>query len=279
MNHRDLLGRNTAFQPHGQLATDISNRMEPCIKGSDFIDRLVDRTRDFKEGQIFRADEASIQQLARDKAVPVIPIAAAGSLEADNRLRIALAGLREGQDFEAFVMGAKAAGKERARVGFLLKNQFSGEERLEGNQYRIVPNRGVGTLLKRQHDVHAEAVLPAGSFLGGAHDAVCSTGDDHKALFDDPAAKVEGNLVVRVVGCGTGRSKNTDLFPAMVVTEYAECMAELFHCSVDDFEVERVEVGIMELEHACQDFLHQCRRKIVVRTLQERADLAQYFVV
>src|SRR5690242_17710007 len=143
MNRRHLLGRNTALQPHGQLPTDISNRMKPCVKGSDFIDRLVDRTGDFKEGQIFRADKASIQQLALDKAVPVVPIVAAGSLEADNRLRIALAGLRESQDFEAFVMGAEAAWKERDRVGFLLKDQFSGEEILEGDQFRIIRNRGV----------------------------------------------------------------------------------------------------------------------------------------
>lgn len=60
----------------------------------------------------------------------------------------------------------------------------------------------------------------------------------------------------------------------MVVAEHAERVAKLFHRSVDNFQIEGVEVGVMELEHADQDFLHQCRWKIVIGTLEQRSDLA-----
>src|SRR5262245_58296410 len=156
MNRRDLFGRNRTIESHGQLASDVSDRVEAFIEGTDFIDRLIDRTRDLEKTEIFGTDQLSIQQLAPDKAVPVVPIVAAGSLKTEDGLRIALPGLGERQDFKAFIMGPEAAGKECDRIRFFLENQFSCEEVLEGDQFGIVGNCRVGPLFEWQHDIHAE---------------------------------------------------------------------------------------------------------------------------
>src|SRR5262249_38168328 len=158
-------------------------------------DRFIDRTRDFEETEILETDQLSIQQLALDKAVPVVPVVAPGSLKAEDWLRIALPGLGERQDFEAFIVGPKSAGKECNGIGFLLKDEFSCKEILESAHFRIVCNCRIGPLFKGQHDFPAEAVPPTGSLLGGTHDPTSPACDDHEALFHDSAAKIEGNLV------------------------------------------------------------------------------------
>ena len=96
--------------------------MESAIEVFDFIDGLVHGCGDFEEAEVFRIDQFTSQQLARDEAVPVVPIVAPGSLEADDRLRVALAGLGEGQTLKTFVMRAKQVGTndtEKAREASL----------------------------------------------------------------------------------------------------------------------------------------------------------------
>jgi hypothetical protein len=56
-----------------------------------------------------------------------------------------------------------------------------------GHELRIVLDEFVRLLLEGQTDVRAEAPLPTGPFLAGAHDAVAAAGDDHVAAIGDLA--------------------------------------------------------------------------------------------
>src|SRR5512146_2108710 len=128
MDLRDLVGRNAGFQSHCQLPSDVPDRVEPSVEGRYFFNRFVDRCGDFEKIEILGIDQFAIQELPVDEAGPLVPVVTARSLEADDRLGIALAGLGKGQNLKSFVVGSEAAGEERNCVGFLLEDQFPGEE-------------------------------------------------------------------------------------------------------------------------------------------------------
>src|SRR5262245_55671122 len=91
-----------------------------------------------------------------------------------------LAGLEQGQDLKALIMGAESSRKKRGRMRLFEEHELAGKEIFEGDQLRIVRNRRIGPLLERQENIEAETVLLAGAFLGRAHDTVTAAGDDHK---------------------------------------------------------------------------------------------------
>ena len=220
-----LFGGDGGFEPHGQQTPDIPDGMESAVEVFDFLDGLVHGCGDFEQAEIFRVDQFTSQQLARDEAVPVVPIVAPGSLETDDRLRIALAGLGQGQNLKAFVMRAKAAREQGNRIGLFLKDQFACEEVFECDEFGVIGNRGIRALLEGQHDVHPEAVLAAGTLLTGAHDPVSPSGNDHESFFDDLTGKLEGHVIVGVIRGRAGRSEDADLASIAVVMKDAEGVA------------------------------------------------------
>src|SRR5438093_6824385 len=116
------------------------------VEGLDLLDRTLLRIQDLHQAEIFLVDQSSRKELVCEELVPAIPIVTARSLEADDRLRFALAGLGERQHLEPFIMRAESAGEKRDRVRFLLEHQLSREEVFEGDQFRIIRDDGIGSL-------------------------------------------------------------------------------------------------------------------------------------
>ena len=174
------------------------------------------------------------------KAVPFVPIVAAGGLKAHDRLGIAFAGLGEGQNFKAFIMRPETAGKQGNGVGFFLKDEFAGKEVFERDEFGVIGDRGVRALLEGQHNIDPEAVFASGALLARAHDSVCAPGNDHEPFLDDPTGKLEGHLVVRIIRSRAGRTENADLAPIAIALKDAERMAQFFYGAVDDLEIQDV---------------------------------------
>ena len=76
---------------------------------------------------------------------------------------MALAGLHQGQDLEAFVERAEPAGEQGDGVAFLDEEELAREEVFEVHQLRVVQDDGVGMLLEGEQDVEADAVFAAGA--------------------------------------------------------------------------------------------------------------------
>ena len=123
--------------------------MVSLVKQTDFRDGIFHIVDDGKEGEIFGVDQAPLQQLLGDKRVPVVPIVAPRSLEAHDRFRVALAGLHKGENLKSFIVGAESPGEQRDRVGFFLKHELAREEVLEGDEFGVIGNDGVGALARR----------------------------------------------------------------------------------------------------------------------------------
>lgn len=196
------------------------------IEGLDFLDRRVRRVHDLEEAEVFSVDQFSFQELLDDECRPVVPIVATRRLQADDWLRIALADLREGENFKSFIVCAEAAGKEGDSIGFFLEHQLASEKVFEGDQFGIVGDRGVGSLFKGQHDVHAEAVFPPGAFLRGPHDAVGASGNDHVAGFHDLLGELMGQAIVGIVRRRAGRAEDADFPPVAIAMEHTKWRPE-----------------------------------------------------
>ena len=91
--------------------------------------------------------------------------------------------MHEGQDFEAFIHRAEAAGEKRDRMGLLHEVEFAGEEVVEVDELRVAVDDFVRALLEGQADVQTEAVFAAGAALRRAHDAIAAAGDHHVSVL------------------------------------------------------------------------------------------------
>ena len=270
-----LLGGNARFQPHGQEPAYISNGMESAIETSDLVDRVVYGRGDLEQAEIFMIDKSAGQKLACDEGVPVVPIVAAWSLEAHDRLGIALASLGEGQNFKAFIMCPEAAGKQRNGVGFFLENQFTGKEVFERDKFGVIGNCGIRTLLEGQHNIDPEAVFAPGALLACAHDPICAPGNDHEPFLDDPTGKLEGHLVVGIVRVGASRTEDADLASIAIAMEDAEGMTQFFDGAIDDLEIQDVQMRVVESKRPGQEFFHDRGLQVVFRAIEQEANLAE----
>ena len=270
-----LLGGNARFQPHGQEPAYISNGMESAIETSDLVDRVVYGRGDFEQAEIFMIDKSAGQKLACDEGVPVVPIVAAWSLEAHDRLRIALASLGEGQNFKAFIMCPEAAGKQGNGVGFFLKDEFTGKEVFERDKFGVIGNCGIRTLLEGQHNIDPEAVFAPGALLACAHDPIGAPGNDHEPFLDDPTGKLEGHLVVWIIRSRASRTEDADLAPTAIAMKDAESMTQFFDGAVDDLEIQDVQMRVVESKRPGQEFFHDRGLQVVFRAIEQEANLAE----
>ena len=143
--------------------------------------------------------------------IPAFPVGAAGLFDEDDGEWVAASGLDEGEDFEAFVVGAEAAGEEGDGVGFLDEDEFAAEEIAEVDEFFVAFDEGVGFLFEGELDGDADGGGLAGAFVTGGHDAAAGAGDDHEAGFGEEVAELEGELVVGVVDFGAGPSRRRRL--------------------------------------------------------------------
>src|SRR5580704_1670139 len=140
---------------------------------------------ELEQVQVFGGDGASVYEgLEVHDAVPVF-----AAVDYYENFLGQFIGLREGEDFEEFVDGAEAAGKNHQRFGEVGEPEFTHEEIVELEVERG-SDVGVGILFERQTDVEADGL--ASSFVsaevGGFHDAGTTAGGD------DEAAAAGGNL-------------------------------------------------------------------------------------
>ncbi len=194
----DLPRGQTMLHTHNERAPDKSNGMIPPIKGGDLLGCCFLGRTDFKQTEIFRTDKVPGEQLVFYKGEPLVPVIATGVLQANDGLRVRLACLGQSEDFKPLIVGTKAAWEQSDGVGLLDEHQLSGEEVLEVDQLGVIGNDFIGPLFKRQHDIHAEALLSSCAFLSGSHDAIGSPRDNHVPSFDDSAGKSKRQLVIGV---------------------------------------------------------------------------------
>jgi hypothetical protein len=143
------------------------------------------RVDELEQVQIVGGDGAGVDEgLEVHDAVPVF-----AAVDDDQNFLGKLVGLREGEDFEKFVDGAEAAGKNHQRFGEIGEPEFAHEEIMELEVERG-GDVGVGILLEGQVDVEADALASGlvGAEVGGFHDAGTAAGGD------DEAAAAGGNL-------------------------------------------------------------------------------------
>src|SRR5688572_12998690 len=65
----------------------------------------------------------------------------------------------------------------------------------------------------------------------------------------------------------------------MIVSKDAERVTQLFNGAVDNFKIERLEMGVVKLDDSGHEFFKQSGRKVVLRTFKQRTDLPQDLVV
>src|SRR5436189_90226 len=84
-----------------------------------------------QQQQVLFRDEAPFEQVALHEPQPLRPVGAAGLLQQDDRLDIALARLHQRQQFESLVQRPEPAGQQRKGVRLLEKRHLAREEVLE----------------------------------------------------------------------------------------------------------------------------------------------------
>src|ERR1700751_378973 len=114
---------------------------------------------------------------------PALPVGSPSLINQNDRNDSRLSGLHQCQTFKSFVHRPKPAGKEGDCVGLFYEIHFPSEKVIEIDQLRIPVDDLIRFLLERQPDVQSEAVLPAGASLGGSHNPVTTSRDDHKSVL------------------------------------------------------------------------------------------------
>src|SRR4029078_11873284 len=169
-------------------------------------------------------------------------------------------------------MRPESAREQGNCVCLFLKDEFAGKEVFERDKLWVIGNSGIRALFEGQHDCDSEAVFSSGTFLARPHDPVGAPGYDHEPFLDDLTGKLEGHLVIRIIGGGPGRTEYADLAPIAIVMKDAEGMTQLLDGAVDDLEVQNVQMRIVEPKRTSQEFLHDDRLQIVFWTIQQEAN-------
>jgi hypothetical protein len=50
--------------------------------------------------------------------------------------------------------------------------------------------------------------------------------------------------------------------------EYTEGMAEFFDRAVDDFDIQEIQLRLMQLQQPCHKLAHECGMEVVFRTIE-----------
>ena len=134
---------------------------------------------ELEQAEVFGSNGAGIDEgLEVHDAVPVFT-----AINDDENFLGKFVSLREGEDFEEFVDGAEAAGKNHQRFGEIGEPEFAHEKIVEFEIERR-GDIGVGILLEGQIDVEADAFASGfvGAEVGGFHDAGTAAGSDDETV-------------------------------------------------------------------------------------------------
>src|SRR5262252_2078553 len=115
-----------------------------AVEGGNLVDRFVDIAADLEQMQVARRNQALLEHVTLQKAIPVLPIGAARSIYEDDGHQVAFTGLQQRQGFKGFVMRAKASRKERKSVCLFHKDQLPHEEVFKIDQLRVVEDHLIG---------------------------------------------------------------------------------------------------------------------------------------
>jgi len=225
------------FKPDHEEVLDEAAGVEVAVEPRDDLDRLIHIVGNLVEVQVLGRDELVAQQVLAHLAVPGLPERAAGAVNQHQRHQLAFARLHEGQGFIALVHRAEAAREQGDGIRVADEDQLAGEEILEGDQFFIFANDGVGALLPGQADVDAEALFRAGALMAGLHDARAGAGNDHKARCRNLPAKLDSLLIFLPRGLGPGGAKHGDLAHMRVGGEELEGITQLAQRRLDDAHV------------------------------------------
>jgi hypothetical protein len=105
-----LIGQRMPYAEH-LIVMDKATRVIVVIKPFNLLDCGLLRIQNLKEAEVFRIDKSLGQQFIGQKGMPTIPIVASRRLETDDRLRVAFAGLKQGQNLKAFILRAESPRK------------------------------------------------------------------------------------------------------------------------------------------------------------------------
>src|SRR5580765_8607245 len=160
------MGRRIIKTNH-QVTVDEAVRMKVTIKGRDLVDGGLGARDDFEKGHFSLDDVASAHYVISKKLLPARPVGTVRQVHQNNRHEVRFAGLRQGDRLQQLVVGAEAAGEDDYRVGFLDEHELACEEEVKVHELRIVADERVGSLLRRQTNIHAETSFSPGAFMPG----------------------------------------------------------------------------------------------------------------
>ena len=229
-----LPGRQTPLQPHHKQAFHKSAGVIGPVEPLDFSDRLLSRIHDAEEIEILRRNQLIAQHVLPHKVFPFPPVGAARHVNQHDRMRIIFPSLQQCQDFEGFIVRSVPTGKDGAGMGFTDEKEFPAEKVFEGNQLRIVDDRGVGALLERKQDVDAEAIVPPRALVRGPHDAVARAGDHHEAPLAEQPCKAARERIQGMISRHPSRPEDAHLTARAVGLEDAERVPHFFETAIED---------------------------------------------
>src|SRR6266446_7415546 len=180
---RDSSRGELPLQPDDKLRPDPSIGMEVAIKSENLANCSFYVIRYTKQIQILRRDQSLSQKMPAQELGPAFPIGSFFLIDQNDRDNPGLPGLHQRQALKPFVHRAETSWEESNSVGFLDEINFSREEIVEINEFRIALDNFIGLLLERQANIQAEAVLASRSPLGCAHDSISAAGDDHESAL------------------------------------------------------------------------------------------------
>ena len=186
------------LEPDDERVLHPARRVEVAIEAGDDFHRLLRAVGDLVKVQVVGGNQFIPQQMFADVLVPGFPIRAAGFVDQHEGHKLAFPGLHEGQRLVALIHRAKPAGEQRNSVAVPDEDEFAREEIAERHQLLVVGDDGIGALLPRQADVHAETVFQSRALVAGVHDARPRPGDDHEARRRHLLAKLQRLLVFRL---------------------------------------------------------------------------------
>lgn len=266
-------GCGWAMEADDELVMDEAAGVEVAVEAGDPADGFGGVLGDLVEVEVVFGDQRCAEEVFTDVAVPGFPVGASGSVDEDEGHELAFACLHEGEGFIGFVHGSEATGEEGDGVGVADEREFPGEEVLEGDEFFVLEDDGVGGLFPGQPDIGAEAVFGSGSLVACLHDSRAGTGDDHEAGLGGEAAEFLGLVVFGFIGLGAGGAEDSDLALVVIGGEEAEGVAEFTDGGLDDSDIPAMfdvgeefqgvlddigdEVGVMAAAAVLDEFLDE----------------------
>jgi len=158
--------------------------------------------------------------------------------------------MEQGQNFKGLVHSAETAGKYCERVRRSRHGDLSSEEILHRHEHGFGVDVGVGELLERQFDVHAERVLSPGTFRRGFHDPGSGARNDHPTAFGHRGPERTRHLVERVLDVRARRPEHGQFGDVAPLREQRRRLGQLIESLHGHAQIAEVVVNLREFHEA-----------------------------